>query len=98
MKKILEKINDIREKETLHAVRKMILQEYKKDYYMNAANVKERIELNSEVVEYGINKKYYRVENMWIWGNNFITFDHNNFTITGLSFPQKNKKFQEKRK
>lgn len=100
MRNILEKINNIKEKKVLNAVKNIIVKEYKKDYYMNVANVKERIELDSKVIKYGENEKYLYVENMWIWNNGFISFDHKNITINGFKLPKDTKeyKYQKKRK
>lgn len=56
-------------------IKKIILNEYKKGYYDNAANIKEIIDLDSydSVDENDI--KYRHIENMVIYQNNMVSFN-----------------------
>ena len=56
-------------------IKKIILNEYKKGYYDNAANIKEIIDLNSydSIDENDI--KYRHIENMVIYQNNMVSFN-----------------------
>lgn len=56
-------------------IQKIILNEYKKEYYDNAANIKEIVDLNSYNSTDKDDRKYRHIENMIIYKNGMIQFN-----------------------
>lgn len=71
----------ILDKITYLKIKKIILNEYKKGYYNNAANIKEIIDLNSFDSIDENNIKYRHIENMVIYQNNMVSFNCFNSNI-----------------
>ena len=80
--------NSISEKLLLYKIRKIIVNEIKNPYYRNAANVREVIDLGTELIDSMTNKYQtaHHVRNIYIYKNDYVKF--NNFIRTLGHLPE----------
>ena len=79
MNRIIKKIDSIKEKSTMNMLRELVINEYKKVYYNNPDNIKEKIDLGTEVIgteekDYVTCTKYH-VRNVEIYDNGMPIFN-----------------------
>lgn len=81
---ISKKIDGIITKIALLELRQIIINEMKKGYYENAANIKEIVDINTYLIKKDSSSlDYLHVENIVYWQNGFYSF--NNFTFTSTA-------------
>lgn len=73
---IREKIEKTTEQRTLYKMRKIIIKEFRKDYYDNVTNVLKVINLYDEIRTDSEGLDYFYQENMILWQNGMVSFSN----------------------
>lgn len=80
--KIFDMVSNLTTKVVLYKIKKIMLEEMKKDYYQNITNIKEVIDIDTHLMEkFNLGIDYMHVENLVIWQNGFYNFNKFNFPI-----------------
>lgn len=75
-------IEKFKTRRALVAVRQIIIEEIKKDYYQNITNIAEVIDIDTHLMPHFLHGiDYMHVENLVIWQNGFYNFNSFNFPI-----------------
>lgn len=100
MKKIESILNKFPTKLALYKIKKIIIEEMKKDYYQNLTNIKEVVDIDSHLNMDSSDNGYIHIENLVIWHNGFYNFNCFNFTTPSMKRKKDNifKKIDERKK
>ena len=85
MNKILEKIYNLQTTLALSKLRDILIEEYSKGYYGNAANVKEHINL---IEPYKREDGYTHYEHLILYRNGMYEFNNVNVRLWGIPIPK----------
>lgn len=75
---IMEKIEKVAEKNTLHKIRKILIKEFHNEYYGNVGNLSSQTELFREIRKDTEGNDYFYIESMAIWQNGWVDFHNKN--------------------
>lgn len=87
---VKNRIENLQTKIALKKLRKIILNEIKKGYYQNAANIHEFVDIDTHVVTKTDGSEYMHVFNVAIYRNGFYRFNRFDQTISGISYVSNN--------
>lgn len=81
---LLKKIEKLQDKHLLYKIKEIMINELRKPYYDNAANILEFIDINTHMVEEEDGRQYKHIENLCIWQNGFYQFNSFNLTTPAM--------------